>query len=155
MLKNGSTLFSTPEFTSTTSSILTNKPLQYYKDKMGILKSLTMLNEDTIELVFHDNIKIDLDGMREGWIELDNFTQNKPLKKLTIVGRNTDITHEARKFGHTEIKARGKYIKAEAMVVHTLPQKMIANFYFAFVKNMYPVKYFTDVDEAKEWLKAI
>lgn len=82
-----------------------------------------MLNEDTMELIFHDNIKIDLDGMKEGLIELDNFTQNRPLKKLTIVGRNTDITHEARKFGHTEIKARGKYIKAEAMVVHTLPQK--------------------------------
>ncbi len=122
---------------------------------MGILKSLTMLNEDTVKLVFHDNITIDLDGMKEGLVQLDDFTQNRRLKKLVVVGKKTGITREARKFGHTEIKARGKYTVAEAMVVHTLPQKMIANFYFAFIKNMYPVKYFTDVNDAKEWLKAI
>lgn len=114
-----------------------------------------MLNENTVEISFLDNILIDLESLKAAWIILDEFTQNRRLKKLVIVGRNTDITHEARKNGHASSQARKAYIIAEAMVVHTLPQKMVANFYSRFIKNQYPIKYFTDVDAAKEWLAAI
>lgn len=120
-----------------------------------MLKSLRMMDDQTIEIVYHDNIRIDLAGIQEAWQQLDEFTKEKRLKKLTIVGRNTSITHEARKNGHAESKAREKYIMAEALVVHTLPQKMVANFYSKFIKDLYPIKYFTDVDDAKQWLSLI
>jgi hypothetical protein len=114
-----------------------------------------MLDEHTIEIIYHDNITIDLTGIQKAWTKLDDFTQKKRLKKLTIVGKNTAITRDARRNGHAESEARKHIIAAEALVVHTLPQKMVANFYSKFIKDLYPIKYFTDIEDAKKWLSTI
>ncbi len=122
---------------------------------MDLLKSLRMLDEYTIEIIYHDNITIDLTGIQKAWVKLDDFTQKKRLKKLTIVGKNTSITREARRNGHAESESRKHIIAAEALVVHTLPQKMVANFYSKFIKDLYPIKYCTDVEAARQWLNSI
>ena len=122
---------------------------------MSLIKAITMIQPDTIEVVYHDHIKIDVEGIREGFIQLDKFSEMKRFKKLIIIGKDTEISKEARTYGHSESKLRKNSIIAEALVVHTLPQKMAANFYTAFIKDTYPTKYFTEIEKAKEWLAAI
>lgn len=113
-----------------------------------------MIDDDTIEIIYHDHSKIDLEAIKAAFAKYDAFT-TKRLKKLTIAGEHTEITAEARKYGHEQSKARRKFIIAEALVVNSLPQKMVANFYSAFIKDLYPIKYFTDAESAKQWLDEI
>jgi hypothetical protein len=120
-----------------------------------VLKSLSMLDEKTVQIEFNDEIVIELEDLRAGYKQLSEYTAEKRLKKLIITGKKTEITKEARLFGHNEsLKIKDKVI-AEAIVVHLLYQKMIINFYIKFIKDSYPTKFFTDVEKAKEWLRSV
>jgi hypothetical protein len=121
--------------------------------KAKILKSVGMLNEDTLEIVFEDNMLIDLEGIKEAYIEFDKFfAKNRRLKRLVVMGKNTEITKEARKYGEIENEKRKSTCIAEAMVVFTFVQKMVTNFYLKYIKDLYPTRSFTDINEAREWL---
>ncbi len=117
-----------------------------------ILKSLRMIGNDMIEITFENNVEIQVDDMKEAYTLLDAFTEGKRLKKLIITQPRTSILKAARAYGESEAQKRKKMIIAEALVVHSLPQKMAINFYLNFIKNDYPVRFFTDTDKAIEWL---
>ncbi len=120
-----------------------------------ILKSLSMIDDDTVEIVFQDDVLIELEDIKKTYRELHEFTGNRRLKKLVITGRKTEITKDARLYGHNEsVKIKDRVI-AEAIVVHLLYQKMIINFYIKFIKDSYPTRFFTDVEKAREWLNSI
>ncbi len=114
-----------------------------------------MLNENTVEIVFQDQVTIDLEDIKNTYEELYKFTGEKRLKKLVITGKQTEITKDARSYGHRESVRIKDRVIAEAIVVHQLYQKMLVNFYIIFIKDSYPTKFFTDVEKAKEWLGSI
>jgi hypothetical protein len=118
-----------------------------------ILKSVTMLHGDTLEIIFKDNTLIDLEGIKEAYIEFDKFfVEKKRLKRLVVIGKNTEITKDARKYGQTENKKRKSTCIAEAMVVHNFVQKVLTNFYLKYIEDLYPTRSFTDIEEARAWL---
>lgn len=121
----------------------------------NILKSIRMRDEITVEVEFHDVKQIDINLLSEAYRILDNFTEGRRLKKLLITGPSNSITKEARTFGESEAQKRKNSIIAEAIVVHSLPQKMAINFYLNFIKGEYPVRYFTDASKANEWLSSM
>lgn len=121
-------------------------------DVTQFVKSASMLNDTTFEIVFQDDALIDLEAIELVDTYCDQVVAGRRLKRLVVSGKNTLITKEARLFGQNKSKQSKKLIIAEAVVVNTLPQKMVANFYFAFVRDLYPAKFFTDIDKAKEWL---
>lgn len=107
---------------------------------------------NTCELYFNDNITITLDAI----IKIDEyckqFTAGIKLKRLVVSGRNSHITREARIYGQEASESNKSFIQAEAVVVYSFTQKMVANFYFGFLKGLFPMQFFTDVEKAKEWL---
>lgn len=46
-----------------------------------------------------------------------------------------------------------EFIKAEAFVITSLPQRLLGNFYLNNFKPIVPAKVFTDKEEAVKWLK--
>jgi hypothetical protein len=120
-----------------------------------IIKSFRFLDEETTELIFHDNTDIDLDGIIAVADYCRSFTNGKRIKRLTISGKNSNISAKARNYGEKLSEADKDNIIAEAVVVHSLTQKMVANFYFKYLKDLYPARFFTDADKAKEWLAKI
>lgn len=44
------------------------------------------------------------------------------------------------------------YSKADAFVIKSLAQKILANFYFKIKKPERPTRFFNDIDEARNWL---
>lgn len=44
------------------------------------------------------------------------------------------------------------YSTADAFVIKSLAQKLLANFYFKFKKPERPTQFFNDIDKAKSWL---
>jgi hypothetical protein len=118
-----------------------------------ILKSVNMVHGDTLEIIFKDDILIDLEGIKEAYTEFDTFfVEKKRLKRLVVIGKNTEITKDARKYGQAENKKRKSTCIAEAMVVHNFVQKVLTNFYLKYIEDLYPTKSFTDIDEARAWL---
>lgn len=117
-----------------------------------IVDSMQMIDNSTVEVIFKSDAVIGLDQIKHTFNQLHQLTGDKPHKKLIITGRRTEITKDARLFGMEEAKRIGEYVKAEAIVVHSLYQKMVINFYRRFIDSKYPTRFFTDIDKAKEWL---
>lgn len=120
-----------------------------------LIKSLSMLDEITLEVVFQDEVLLDLDAIQIIDKCCDELVAGRKLKRLVVAGKNTLITKEARVYGQNKSRELKNLIIAEAVVVNSLPQKMVANFYFAFIKDFYPAKFFTDINKAREWLNNI
>jgi len=119
----------------------------------SILKSFRFIDEKTIELIFHDAVIIDLEGIMAVDDYCLQFTKGKKIKRLIVSGKNSEITAKARQYGEKLSEGAKDDIIAEAVVVNSLAQKMIANFYFKYLKDLYPARFFTDIDKAKEWLE--
>ncbi|MDI1233207.1 MAG: hypothetical protein PSX81_02870 [bacterium] len=117
-----------------------------------IFKSLKMLNKRTVEIEFLDEIVVETNGVREAYRILDTFTNKERLKKLVIIGKLTEITKDARLLIVEENKQRQEKIIAEAILVNSFAQKLSANFYILFLKNIYPIQFFTDRLKAELWL---
>lgn len=119
---------------------------------MSVLKSIRMLDVQTVEICFHDEFTFDLEKIKQSYVETFAFTQGKKLKRLVISGRKTDINREARQYGTKENVRLKDTVIAEALVVHSFIQRMITNIYLKHIQKNYPAKAFTDTEKAKEWL---
>ena len=116
-------------------------------------RQLKFLNEDTVELRYHDNITIELKDVINDYLVYDDFTNKKAVKKLIIAGMHTSITNDARVAIKEENLKRASFIKAEAIVIDSLAQRMFGNFYLRMMRNKYPIKIFTSVEDARNWLE--
>lgn len=116
------------------------------------LKSLTVVNDNILEIAYNDNIHVELEDMEQLLKCVYDFTDGKPFKRLVIISPRATIDKEARRYLQTENHSKRKTIIAEAVIVHSLTHKMMFNIYAKFIKGLYPSHYFTDIDEAKKWL---
>ena len=65
----------------------------------------------------------------------------------------TNISHEAIKYSNDP--ENFKYTLADAFVVKSMHQKLLANFYITIIKPPVPTKYFMNEAAAVEWLKSL
>ncbi len=79
--------------------------------------------------------------------------KGKKFKNLILVGEHTIADIEAVKLSCSE---KGSVYKlADAFVINSLPQKLIANFYIRVVKPVTPTRFFTKPEDAEKWLAEI
>lgn len=119
---------------------------------MAVLKSVRMLTEDLVEIVFHDEFHFDLEKIKQSYEETAAVTQGKRVKRLVISGKRTQINKEARDYGKSENARLSENVIAEALVVHNFTQKIITNLYLKYIQKSYPAKSFTNIEKAREWL---
>jgi hypothetical protein len=118
-----------------------------------VVDYIKKIDNSIVIVAFKDNVTIDLEQIKDTYAKLHAITGNEIHKKLIITGKHTQITKDARLYGMNESKRISKNVDAEAIVVHSLYQKMVINFYNRFIENNLLVKSFTDVEKAKEWLQ--
>jgi hypothetical protein len=81
------------------------------------------------------------------------ITNNTLMPFLFLVGENVSITKEAR---DNAVKIEDQsMLAASAVVVDSLPYKLIANFYLKFNKPKRPYKVFSKQEEAINWLLSL
>lgn len=80
------------------------------------------------------------------------ITNGKRLALLVVVSEFANLDSEAREIMAT--KESTQYSIVEAYVIHSLSQKLLANFYMKVNKPNVPTKFFTNIDSAEEWLKS-
>lgn len=117
---------------------------------------LHLLEEGFIVLQFKDKIILELEDAQEiDQIIYHQFVFGKPFVAL-VDGRDVEssITHEARDF-FSKDELVMDIRKAHAIVVNSLPTRLLANFYMKFHKPINPIKVFSDYAIAYQWIKPI
>ena len=118
------------------------KTAQIYKDDDGI-----------VHVKYKDEIEVDVEAVKkhiEAIIKLANGQEVCVLLDARNV--NSQVTSEAREYASTN-KEYENTRKAYAIVVNSLANKLVANFYIKFNKPAKPSRVFNNKKEAMDWLK--
>ncbi len=102
----------------------------------------------------NQNSEIELDDIKEMISLAFKILEKRKNKNLIIAGKYSLISSEAQKYMNTK-EADINNPTAEAIVITSLSQRIIGNFYLSLISSKRPSKLFTSVDKAIEWLKSI
>ncbi len=118
----------------------------------NVLKPFLITEDKILEVLYKDDVVVTLDEMKFLLDDLYKFTGKKRLKRLIVISKNAKMDLAARIYLQESNKDNKDLIAAEAIVVYSLTQKMTTNFYLKFIKDIYPSKFFTDIEKARDWL---
>ena len=110
------------------------------------------IGNDIVEILYFDNIEIDLKLAIIDFEIYDKLVGDKRVKKLIVSGHFTSITKEAKIYISEQNKLRENKIIAEAIVTHSIAQEILAKFYFSIANKSYSLKIFSEIRKAKDWL---
>lgn len=123
--------------------------MQSYKFKWG---QVFYFEEGILCVEYIDDYIVDAEDVMEFHAIFNKQAEKEKLKLLVLPGQNTSATREAREYSqNTFLNSSG-----EAIVVRSLAQRIISNFYISFRnKADYPIKMFNSKDEAVKWLRSL
>lgn len=114
--------------------------------------SRIQLGDDGVLIMYcDDDVVYEESQIREIVDATGILTGGKKYPQITIAGKYTSITREARDFIATDESV--KYNSAEAYIIQSLAQRILANFYLKFSVPKVPTKVFTDRGKAEEWIR--
>ena len=102
-----------------------------------------------LKVVLSDDAEISKDDVVEQRKITSDLTGNKPHVVLAITGRRTSATKEAREYSASNIP-EGRV--AEAILIKSLPVRLMGKFFINFHKPTVPTKMFDSESEAMLWL---
>ena len=109
------------------------------------------LNDNGILVIkFNDTTWFKLKEVLEVAQAMEQIAQNEELPVLVIAGKNTNIDSEGRRF--VSSKDGLKNVKFHAFVIQSIAQRVIANIYLIVDKPFKPTRFFTNKEEAENWL---
>lgn len=114
------------------------------------ISEVSMIDEETLFIDIEPNHEFILDDFYELMEAAKKLGGGRRFYNLVHVGSHCLPTHEART-ASTSIEG-SIYKLADAFVIHSFSQKLVANFYMNFHKPVVPTKFFNDLGSAREWL---
>lgn len=114
---------------------------------------VTQIEQDVllIDILPDSDIELkDLNQIIEAALKLGN---GKKFYNIINVGDFTSPSHAVRLI--IASKERAELKKADAFIIRTFPQKIIANFYMSFYKPVAPTKFFNNMNDAKKWIEML
>ena len=111
---------------------------------------VTKRKDGIVEVLLGDDVCYEICDLKEINKASGELCSYKKHPFLFLAGQFTSISNEARTWGATEEATQ--LSKAEAYVLKSLAQKIIANFYLSFNKPPVPTKFFSSKMEAEKWL---
>lgn len=115
--------------------------------------NLQRKSNDIVYVTFKDDCTLDIPLQMRLLDYYRDITGGKLMHFLFMAAENVSITKEAR---DNAVKIEDQsMLGASAVVVDSLPYKLIANFYLKFNKPKRPYKVFSKDEDAIKWLKTI
>ena len=109
------------------------------------------LSEDVLYFGYDNHSYIEGKDLAASHEVCKELSKNGLLKLIVEFPSRCDISIDAREFAvDAELPA-----KAEAIVFHTLAQRILVRFYYLFNKKQHPVKIFTSKEEAYKWINSV
>ena len=111
---------------------------------------LYKINSGLIVLKSADDHTYSIKDVKENHNAIKSLSGGKKAYILNIAGKYTSIESDVRNF--TAGGPHANIIAAEAFVIGSLAQRIIANFYFKVNKPVVSSAFFNDIDKARDWL---
>jgi hypothetical protein len=116
------------------------------------LPSATFTYDGSIIIVtIKDDVELTLEDIIVHRRIAHELTDGRPHAVLAIAGERTQATEEARRYAAGNVP-EGRV--AEAIIIGSLPVRIMGNFYLKFHKPEVPTRMFDDQEEALKWLRA-
>lgn len=132
--------------------ITTGKSTPRIIEKRVLRACIVMLRSDNLmHFQFKSKTIIEVDDVKELVETVKEIGNGKQYANLITADEFVTLGHGVREFSATEF-ANAQTI-ADAFVVKTLPEKLLANFYIRINKPPKPTRMFNDENKAIEWLK--
>lgn len=109
------------------------------------------LSDDVIYFKYKDNAEIKLKDVRNMLSQQQAIGVSDQTKRIVHAGKYTTITAPARE----HIETFKPKVKAEAFILNNLPQKILFNFYYKIRRSQNPIRSFTNLKDALNWLETI
>lgn len=115
--------------------------------------TISQRDDGIIELHCADDFTYDVEQIKENQAVLKEMGHGQKVVVLNFTGHFTSITNAGRT--HIAEGSHKDFIAAEAFLIHSLPQRLLANFYIKINKPVVPTAYFSynEREKAEEWLK--
>jgi hypothetical protein len=117
------------------------------------ISEVSLKNNETLLI----NIEAEKEFNVEDFIELTNAAEElgngRRFYNLINVGALTLPNKEARELSCS--LEGSAYKKADAFVINSLPQKIMANVLLKINRPTVPTKFFSQIDEAEKWLQSL
>lgn len=111
-------------------------------------------SDGIIEIRCANDFTYDVDDIKENHHFLEELAEGKKLLILNISEKYTSITSEARDY--VSKGPHEGFIRAEAFLIHSLAQRLLANFFIKMTKPRVPATFFDykDKEKAEAWLNS-
>lgn len=115
--------------------------------------TVTILDEDILLINVRQNYNFTLRDFKELKIASIRLAKHKGVYSIIDIGEKTIPDKEAREA--CSFETGNGWIKAEAIVVHSLGQRIVARHNLKQKRDKYPVKLFTNIEKAKGWINRV
>jgi hypothetical protein len=113
---------------------------------------IKLLEGDIIVIEVKPNTEVLLEDVKEMVKTAGELGNNKLLKNLIVAGEYSSMNSQATLYMKSEEAHR--FTRTEAIVISSLAQRIVGNFYLGIVTQKRPSKLFNSVEKAMEWLKS-
>lgn len=117
------------------------------------ISEVTLLDDDILLIDIQPEKEFRLKDFWQLFEAAKEMGQGRKFYNLVLVGIHSLPSHKAREASTS--KEGSLYKIADAFVIHSPAQKMVANFYMKFHKPCVPTKFFTDRNKAEKWLQEL
>jgi hypothetical protein len=97
-----------------------------------------------------DNVEVDINDVKENYDAAMKLTGGKKYLSLVMAAPFSTITKEAREITNKEFMYKNTV--AQAIVVHSIANRLMGNFLVKFYKPFCPLKLFKNKEDAVMWL---
>lgn len=114
--------------------------------------TITLFSNRIVKIRFKDKVDFELEDAIEANQTMYDFAEGKPFLSLVdTINIRSQMSNDAMNHFAKDPLTKGVRI-AEAIVVNSLHNRILANFYLKFIKSHNPVKVFNNMDKAIAWL---
>ena len=110
-----------------------------------------LLEGDIFHLEYEDNIILEIEDYKAGMAAYQEAGKGKKLKMMIEVGKYTTSSSSGRKYA----QENNPNAIAEALVIHSLAQRLLTRFYIIFHHGDHPIRAFEDPEKAVQWLRSV
>lgn len=114
---------------------------------------VSLIGDDIIEFAVKEGCEVELTDVKEMVLTAGELGGGKMFKNLIIAGEYSSMTSEATQYMKSDEAHR--YTIADAIVIDSLAQRILGNFYLGIVNKKRPSKLFNSKEKALGWLKSL
>ena len=109
-------------------------------------------NDGILEISCADNFEYDVPEIKQNLEYIRVAASNSKIRVLSVSNQFTTVTKDVRHY--VASGPHRDYVIAEAFVIHTTGQILLANLFLKINKPIVPAKFFRNKSDAEVWLKS-